>query len=118
MIFFKSFESEKSQELFDVIMEFRDKLTEFIKTAKNHKSNNKLSFEQKLNDNFYNENDTFIANADYNCYKEHSINISVEFPDFYENNIEISNSYISPNNVDVNSIVFEMILHIFPNAEN
>ena len=34
MIFFKSFESEKSQELFDVIMEFRDKLTEFIKTAK------------------------------------------------------------------------------------
>lgn len=99
-------------------MKFRDKLTEFIDETKKYRLiNNDMSFDQKLSDSFKAENNTFIAKVEYNCNNEYHINFSNKFPDFYGNTVEKSGFSVSPDDFDINSIIFDMILHIFPNTE-
>ena len=118
MINFKPLESGKSKEQFNVIMEFRDKLTEFIdETMRYRFIDNEMSFEQELSDSFEAENNIFIAKVEYNCNAEYPINFSYKFPDFYGNTVEESGFSVSPDKLNINSIIFDIILHIFPNTE-
>lgn len=118
MINLIKFEEDKSYELFETLMELRDKFKEFYKKI----SNEGISY-----DNFYFKKDFSNSNfgiqpayleakVKYDENLEFKLNGSVDFTDFNGNICENTFYYREISGFSIDGIIFDYVLHIFPDS--
>lgn len=118
MINFIEFEEDKSYELFETLMELRDKLKEFHKKI----SNEEISYENFYfkkdfsNSNFGIQPAYLEAKVKYDENSEFKLSGSVDFTDFNGNICENTFVYCDISKISIDEIIFDYVLHIFPDS--